>query len=115
MTISTYFKRSEFSCKCGCGFDAVDIELLGVLEDVREHFGKPLVITSGNRCEAHNMAIGGADESKHIKGIAADIKVVETEPSAVYDYLESRYPDTYGMGLYKSWVHIDVRRGRARW
>ena len=34
--LSQYFKRSEFACKCGCGFNVVDTELLDVLIDVKK-------------------------------------------------------------------------------
>ena len=110
-----HFKKSEFMCKCGCGVPIVDVELADVLDDVREHFNAPTSITSGYRCEKHNTKVGGAKNSSHMQGIAADIKVSGKEPKEVYDYLNKKYPNTYGMGLYKSWVHIDVRNTKARW
>ena len=51
--VSDNFSRSEFACKCGCGFNSVDVALLDALEQVREKFG-PVSITSGNRCPKHN-------------------------------------------------------------
>lgn len=113
--ISANFNRSEFACKCGCGFAVVDTELLEVLEGVRQYFCEPVSITSGNRCWKHNKKVGGADHSKHALGIAADIKVANVEPQDVYDYLDRIYPDRYGIGLYSGWVHIDVREEIARW
>ena len=61
---SKYFKRAEFACKCGCGMDTVDYELVNILDKVREHFGTPVVINSACRCEAHNASVGGAANSK---------------------------------------------------
>ena len=113
--LSKYFKRSEFACKCFCGFDAVDTELLRVLEDVREHFNAPVTINSGNRCKMHNASIGGAEKSNHVNGIAADIRVEGVEPDAVAYYLNTKYFDKYGLGIYSSWTHIDVRQDKARW
>lgn len=115
MKVSKYFKRSEFACKCGCGFDAVDIELLGVLDNVREYFGLPLTISGPNRCENHNKAEGGSPNSQHIKGKAADIQVKGIEANQVADYLEKKYPDKYGIGRYTEWTHIDIRPNKARW
>lgn len=115
MLNSKWFKRTEFECKCGCGMITVDKELLEVLEDVREHFGKPVRITSGNRCESHNANVGGAKNSQHVKGIAADIKVKDVSAAEVYEYLDKKYPNSYGVGKYSSWVHIDVRPLMARW
>jgi len=114
--ISPFFKRNEFKCKCGdCKFEAVDHELLVVLEDVRMWFDEPVTITSGIRCPDHNLAVGGAPDSQHVHGLAADIKVKDIEPEEVYRYLDTKYPTKYGIGLYSGWVHIDVREGRSRW
>lgn len=110
-----YFKREEFACGCGCGFSTVDYELAEVLDDLREHFGQPITITSGCRCSTHNKAVGGEPKSKHMEGFAADIKVRNVNPNIVYSWLDSKYPDKFGLGLYSSWVHVDVRPTRARW
>lgn len=113
--LNKYFKRSEFACRCGCGTSTVDAELLEVITDVREHFGKPVIINSGHRCAAHNAKVGGAKNSVHLTGKAADIRIKGVTPVAVYDYLINKYQDKYGMGLYVSFTHIDVRDGKARW
>ena len=110
-----FFKREEFACQCGCGFDTVDYELAEVLDDVRLYFREPVTITSGCRCASHNRSIGGAENSQHVMGRASDIKVKDTEPRLVYNYLNSKYPEKYGIGLYSGWVHIDTRNNKARW
>lgn len=115
MLNSKWFKREEFACKCGCGFSAVDAELLTVLEDVREHFKRPITISSGCRCPEHNKKVGGVESSEHTKAIAADIKILDIPPIMVYTYLNNKYFNTYGIGLYPSWVHIDVRPNKSRW
>lgn len=112
--VSKYFNREEFACKCGCGFHAVDVFLLEILEIVRVHFGGPVTINSACRCEKHNKAVGGSDGSKHKLGIAADIVVRNTKASAVYAYLNKAYPDALGLGKYNSFTHIDVASGRDR-
>lgn len=93
----------------------IDYELVNVVTDVREHFGKPVIITSGHRCFKHNANVGGARLSKHVLGIAADIKVQGVASRDVASYLEDKYPDTYGIGRYNSFTHIDVRATKARW
>lgn len=114
--MKNYFNRSEFKCKCGkCDHVAVDYELLNVLNEFREWIKKPVIITSGNRCPEYNKAIGGAKNSKHMYSIAADIQVKGVNPTEIYEYFNMRYPDKYGLGLYSSWVHIDVREEKARW
>ncbi|WP_257542543.1 D-Ala-D-Ala carboxypeptidase family metallohydrolase [Sphingobium sp. CFD-1] len=112
---SKYFKPEEFSCHCGCGLSEVSDVLLEELDSVREHFGVPISITSGRRCDAHNRAVGGAPKSQHKDGTAADIKVKGVPPTVVYKYLNNRYAKKYGVGLYSTFVHFDVRPQKARW
>lgn len=109
------FKRSEFACHCGCGFNTVDAELLAVLDMLRDDIDLPIHITSGCRCNQHNTFVDGAKNSQHMTGKAADIKIIGMKPTDVYNLLNDRYPHTYGIGLYKSWVHIDIRCDKARW
>lgn len=116
MNISKHFKRSEFACTCGCGYDTVDKRTLEILEDVREHFGQPVVITSGCRCPKHNARVGGAPKSTHVQGRAADFRVHGITAQQVYDYLDEKYPYELGLGLYPTWVHVDTRTDcPARW
>lgn len=44
-----------------------------VLDPVREKWGKPIYVNSGFRCPILNKAVGGAVNSQHVKGEAADI------------------------------------------
>lgn len=113
--VSAFFNRYEFACKCGCGFNSVDFELLHVLEDVRQHFDRPTTINSGCRCPEYNEKIGGKKGSKHRHGIAADIVVKNVQPCDVFAYLNRNYPDKYGMGNYETFTHIDVREVKTRW
>lgn len=114
--LTPHFKRKEFACKCGCGFDTVDIETVLMLEEIRAHFGAPITINSGCRCRAHNSGVGGSLHSQHMKGRAADIVVEGVEPSKVQAYLKERFAGLYGIGMYNTFTHFDTRtNGPARW
>lgn len=113
--LSKHFSRSEFACKCGCGFDTVDAELITVLEGLREQLGRPVRINSACRCEKDNARVGGAKSSQHLTGKAADITVDDISPMGVFSYLTGKYPDSYGIGRYKTFTHIDSRSNKARW
>lgn len=52
-----------------------------LLEPLREYVQHAIIITSGYRCAALNKAVGGAKDSYHVKGMAADIRI-EGEKSA---------------------------------
>lgn len=110
-----YFTRDEFECKCGCGLDTVDFELVKILDDVRAYFGKPITINSGNRCVEHNASVGGSDNSMHLYSRAADFVVKDIHANMVADYLENKYSGTYGIGRYNGRTHIDSRETKARW
>lgn len=109
-----HFRESEFTCKC-CGDLLLRSELLTVLELIRNKFNKPVFINSGYRCPTHNAKEGGAPTSQHTLGTAADIVVDDVHPIAVYEFLDATFPSTYGLGIYSTWIHVDVREEKARW
>lgn len=113
--LSEHFSRHEFECQCGCGFDSVDSELITVLERIRNKYEQPVTITSGCRCNEHNNTVGGSDNSQHTKGKAADFKVGTMPTEIIARVLDTLYPNKYGIGIYKTWVHVDVRVEKARW
>lgn len=115
--LSKNFSRAEFACRCSsCNFDTVDAELVAILQDVRDHFGAPVTITSGCRCALHNRAVGGGERSQHLYGRAADIVVTGVPAASVHAYLLARVPAVGGLGKYATFTHVDTRtNGPARW
>lgn len=113
--LSLNFRRHEFACKCGCGFDAVDYDIVGILQVIRSHFNTVITITSGCRCEAHNAAVGGVKSSFHKKAQAVDFQVKGVDPEKVVEYIEHVWPHLFGVGTYETFVHLDIRATRARW
>jgi uncharacterized protein YcbK (DUF882 family) len=111
--LSPNFSRREFRCKDGSEHP-INPVLLGMLEAIRAKFEAPITIISGYRSPAHNAKVGGAKNSKHVTGEAADIRVEGIPPAHVH-YWASRYFSSGGIGLYKTWVHVDCRPTRARW
>lgn len=73
--LSPHFCVREFRCKDGSDPVFIDTALAELLERIREHFGKPVTITSAYRTPAHNAKAGGAKFSQHLYGRAADIRV----------------------------------------
>ncbi|RGB81124.1 YcbK family protein [Faecalibacterium prausnitzii] len=116
------FSAREFRCRDGTDTVMVDEALTVVLQCIREHFGKPVVITSGYRTAAHNAVVGGAKSSQHLLGRAADIRVPGVSVEDVAAYAESLMPDWGGVGRYPvkagratGWVHVDTRANKSRW
>lgn len=111
--LSIHFDKNEFKCPC-CGKVKVSQSLVYLLEAIREHFNKPINITSGYRCPKHNMEVGGAGNSQHLYGTAADITISGIKALDVYDYCD-KLNLLGGVGKYNGFTHIDSRNGKARW
>lgn len=109
-----YFKDSEFTCQCGCGLNLQKNGIKRIADEIREHFGRPAIISSGTRCVKHNREVGGVAGSYHTTGNAIDIIVSGVSGSEVLAYTkqivaQGRARYTYGgtkqMG---SATHIDT-------
>ena len=118
--LSTNFNSSEFDCHGSgcCSSTLVDDKLVTYLQQIREHFGKPVNISSGYRCATHNKNIGGATNSRHSKGQAADIYITGVTPAEIAKYAESI--GILGIGLYETnsdgfFVHVDTRETKSFW
>lgn len=113
--LSKNFRVREFRCQDGTDPIFVDLELVDILQKVRDHFGKAVTITSAFRTASHNKSVNGATYSQHLYGRAADIKVSGVSPKDVAAYIETLLPNRGGIGVYSTWVHVDTRPVKARW
>ena len=115
---STSAKRSNIDNTPS--FDVVDNlnRLADYLDVIREKFGKPILISSGFRCPLLNKAVGGAVNSQHLKGLAADLVCddMETLLSIIretggFDQLITEHRK----GSKNYWIHVSVapRNGKA--
>lgn len=113
--LSKNFTVKEFACSDGTDTVFISLVLVNLLQKIRDHFGKVVIINSAYRTEAHNKAIGGATYSQHKYGLAADIHINGVTPKEIAAYVETLMPSSGGIGIYKSFCHVDVRRVRSRW
>ena len=82
-----------------------------ILDPLREAYGKPIIITSGFRCERLNKLVNGSKTSQHRTGQAADIRTVEDtveENKKLFDLAqELNLPFDQLIDEYNfDWVHI---------
>ena len=115
MSLSSHFKVWEFACHDGSDTVFVSPALVEVLEKIRVHFGRPVVISSGYRTESHNAKSGGAAYSQHKYGMAADIRISGVSPSDIAAYAETLLSAGGGIGVYRQFCHVDVRTQKSRW
>jgi uncharacterized protein YcbK (DUF882 family) len=114
------FKLKEFACKDGSDEVLLDLRVVDLLQAIRDHFGKPVTITSGYRTPAYNKKVGGAPDSFHTRGMAADFNVSGVSPLEVRRVIESGRvagvdPAKIGLGAYTGFTHIDCRGYKGRW
>lgn len=123
MKLTENFSLEEFQSKDGSAFPSEVVQNLGILANqlqaLRDHLGKPITITSGYRSKEHNKKIGGALDSFHVRGMAADIQVAGMKPKEVAEEIEKLIKEGKmmegGIGIYNSWIHYDFRNKRIRW
>ena len=79
-----------------------------ILDPLREWYGKPIIVTSGYRCEALNKAVGGVSTSLHQYGYAADITAGnKTENEKLFNYIKDNLPFTeLGYEGNGTWIHV---------
>lgn len=118
--LSVNFNSIEFDCHgVGCCKETkIDEKLVEYLQKIREHFNKPIYISSAYRCATHNKNVGGATGSYHTKGQAADIYIDGVAPAEIAKYAESI--GILGIGLYETaadgyFVHVDTRTTKSFW
>lgn len=119
--LSKDFSRAEFACQgesCCGGSAPVHPELVAGLQELRGKVGAPLTLTSGFRCITHNAKVGGASDSQHTIGLAADVLC----PDGWSPERFAKLAETVevfrkgGIGIYPGRIHVDVREnGPARW
>lgn len=111
--VSANFKVREFACKDGTDKIVIDEKLVDLLQKIRNHFAKPIKINSGYRTKSHNKKVGGSTNSYHLTGQACDIVVQDVNPILVALYCEKI--GAGGIGVYKTFVHVDTRKKEYRW
>lgn len=82
-----------------------------ILEPLRQHYGRPIIITSGYRCEKLNKLVGGSATSQHRLGQAADIRSVSDhicDNKEIFDMIqEMNLPFDQLIDEYDyDWVHV---------
>ena len=74
--MTSHFKNKELCCKCVCGQQHMKIGFMGLLESLRMAYDKPMIVTSGYRCPAHNAKVSTTGRhGPHTTGQAIDIAV----------------------------------------
>ena len=126
--------QHELTCKCGkCSVTIQAHEpIIWMVQKACDYFAAEygvekvkLTITSAARCYEYNRipdkdgGPGSNDESQHPRCSAMDIKIftdsVQVPTKKVADYFDHNYPTSCGIGVYKTFTHIDSRSEKARW
>lgn len=117
---STYltknFQVKEFACSDGTDTIFIARQLPMVCQYIRSRVGKSMSINSAYRTPAKNKAVGGAEDSQHLHGTAADLATPPGwTPTQLALVAREIMPNWGGVGIYSWGIHIDVREDRADW
>lgn len=115
---TVHFDFAEFESKDGSGFSGGNVDAATVKENVRRLMYKleavrkkagdaPITINSGFRSKAHNDSVGGAPNSQHTYGIAADIVISGHSVSETIGYAQTS--GFSGIIRYDTFTHVDSR------
>jgi uncharacterized protein YcbK (DUF882 family) len=123
MTLTKNFSLQEFNSKDGSPMPKEVFEniilLANNLQVLRDELKASIKINSGYRSPAHNKKIGGAKNSTHTLGMAADIVVSGYSPKQVADTIERLVKEgkmmTGGLKAYPTFTHYDIRGVKKRW
>ena len=106
------FHQGELACPC-CGAQKITVEALTRLQCLRDLLGFALPVASGFRCHNHNKVIGGASSSKHLLGLAFDIKTTRMSAARKHKLLKIGGQLFSGVGVYDKHIHLDSRKSPA--
>lgn len=105
------FTPKEIACR-KTGAILINTVALDALQAFRNKIGKAIIVNSAYRSPEHNKEVGGVDESQHLLG-AFDIRIVGHNK---FYLLKSAFEVGFtGIGLYETWLHLDVRKTPALW
>ncbi len=109
--MSEHFTIEEKSCPC-CGLNLVDQnpDFLRALNSARDLYGSPMNAISMTRCSKHNAEIGGAPNSAHLAGRAADIACdnMEVRMDMTRAFIACGFHRIEYSPIH---IHVDMKRG----
>jgi len=103
-----FFRKSEFTCRCGCSQNNISHSLVKLLNTARNISKTPFKIDSAYRCKEHNSSeeVKGSSTSSHLKGYAVDIRV--TNSVHRFKILQALiFVGFKRIGVYKNFIHCD--------
>ena len=112
--VAKNFTVAEFASKDGSRVVIINMALPEYLQKARDHFGKPMIITSGYRTTAHNIKVGGVSNSNHVFGNAADVYIPAVPAIDLYNYFCEIAGDSCEIGIYNNFVHFAVQPKKSR-
>ena len=85
------------------------------LQPIRDKLNKPMIISSGYRCEELNNKIGGVKNSQHTKGQAVDFKAKGMTVKEVINFIVNNdFEFDQLINEYNKWVHISFKKDMNR-
>ncbi len=115
--LSRHYKVEDFMARDGSPYARISPILVNSLEHVRWLADTPLYVSSGYRHPARNASpsVGGVARSQHLAGLAADVWSDEKSPGELAALALDVTECDIGIGLGRSFIHLDLRGYLASW
>ena len=115
--VTEHFMYSDFICPCCDRLRIVPAfySHISLLEQMRSDLGFDILINSGYRCKDHNAEVGGSPRSWHLI-FATDIQPEDIDPYKLKALYKMALSMKFGgIGLYETYLHLDLRPEEVRW
>ena len=107
--------RADFECPC-CAANHINNAVVSLVQTIETQLGSAVNVNSGYRCAAHNRTVGGAPNSQHLRGNAADITSRDAaRRNALFNICLRMWNNNQigGLGIYNTFRHVDTGRHRT--
>lgn len=106
--VGNIFNLKMLECPC-CNLVRVSPAIAQAAGEIMIEYTEKVVITSGYRCELHNMAVGGEWDSRHLFGEAIDVGLKKKRDLELLDELEQKYKARFKITVYKDRYYLHLQ------
>jgi hypothetical protein len=116
-SIAPGYRLADFAARDGAPFARISPDLVQAVDQIRVYVGAPVHVNSAYRHRSHNhqAEVGGAAQSQHMAGLAADLSGTEHTPLELARAAIELLGCEIGLGLGPGFLHLDLRGWRASW
>lgn len=111
----THFEPYETQCRCGCGRNDVDHNVMLLMDKFREGIGRPVYFHSVCRCIIHNRNEGSEDTSSHTISPVTAVDIEAKTKRDRFKTLEFLIKEGFTrIGIARTFIHADLDENKTQ-